>query len=353
MDQFAKLREICPAIRENKPSWADLPARLVESLEDLLHSRISEATPVWGGYGPSATFAIRTENGRGYFCKGTHPGHTEEGGSAIRRERAVYEAFPELQRFAPRYHGFAQEGAWQFLILDAIESRQRVPPWTDGAFRQVTEMLARFHRSMPATARSTFKALDVIFAPNLCAIHSGWKSLSENPSRRTAFLSLFADPSAAGRWLGRHIESFVQLESMAAQLGGPFSWIHQDIRSDNILFKEDTEILLADWPYLGYGPILIDVAFFLPSVWGEGGPSAMGGLREYERQSGLYFSERDIQIAVATVAGFFAARAGEPEIPGLPRLRWVQRLQLFPSLEWLSQVAGVEPPAKPVCDGRC
>ena len=43
---------------------------------------------------------------------------------------------------------------------------------------------------------------------------------------------------------------------------------------------------------------------------------------------------RDVAVTVATVAGFFAARAWQPKIPALPRLRWVQKLQLFPSLTW-------------------
>jgi hypothetical protein len=59
--------------------------------------------------------------------------------------------------------------------------------------------------------------------------------------------------------------------------------------------------------------------------------------------SSARFDPVDVAVTVATMAGFFAARAGQPDIRGLPRLRWVQKLQLFPSLQWLSEVLAIEP----------
>jgi hypothetical protein len=56
---------------------------------------------------------------------------------------------------------------------------------------------------------------------------------------------------------------------------------------------------------------------------------------------------RDVAVTVATVAGFFAARAGQAEILALPRLRWVQKLQLFPSLRWPNELLKIGPPPAP------
>jgi hypothetical protein len=121
------------------------------------------------------------------------------------------------------------------------------------------------------------------------------------------------------------------------------------VRSDNLLFHTADVPMVIDFPFLAQGPTLMDVAFFLPSVAGEGGPAAAEGLLLYEEASEHRFAPRDLAITVATVAGFFAARAGQPDIPGLPRLRWVQKLQLFPSLRWLSQMMEIDSPpmAKP------
>jgi aminoglycoside phosphotransferase (APT) family kinase protein len=139
----------------------------------------------------------------------------------------------------------------------------------------------------------------------------------------------------------------VTLEAQASHLGGPRSWVHHDVRSDNLLFRGTATPLLIDFPYLAYGPTLMDVAFFLPSVTGEGGPSPGEGLRLYEQISDHRFEAREVAVSVATVAGFFAARAGQQDIPGLPRLRWVQKLQLCPSLAWLSELLGIGGPPAP------
>jgi hypothetical protein len=52
------------------------------------------------------------------------------------------------------------------------------------------------------------------------------------------------------------------------------------------------------FPFLAFGPTLMDVAFFLPSVAGDGGPSAIGGLLLYEQMSGYRFAPPDIAVMV-------------------------------------------------------
>src|SRR5262249_17677251 len=49
----------------------------------------------------------------------------------------------------------------------------------------------------------------------------------------------------------------------------------------------------------------------------------------------------------ACVAGFFASRAGLPEVPAAPRVRWFQRRQLAVALPWAARVLGLPAP-----DGR-
>ena len=84
----------------------------------------------------------------------------------------------------------------------------------------------------------------------------------------------------------------------------------------------------------------------LPSLAGEGGPEAAQALADYEKASGIRFDTNDVLTAAATISGFFAARAGEPDIPALPRLRWIQKLQLYPALAWICELMRVRPPAK-------
>jgi hypothetical protein len=233
---------------------------------------------------------------------------------------------------------------WHLLMLDHVERTFEVPPWTEASFRGAITMLARFHSNTPPRTRAMLPiAEEQTGLMELYGGESGWKSIA-NPDGRAEFLALFDDHDAAARWLDAHLDEFIALEAQASHIGGPRSWVHHDVRSDNLLFCATDQPVLVDFPYLAYGPTLMDVVFFLPSVAGEGGPSPGEGLRLYEQISGHRFDARDVAVTVAAVAGFFAARAGLRDIPGLPRLRWVQKLQLFPSLTWLSGLIKIDPP---------
>jgi hypothetical protein len=67
----------------------------------------------------------------------------------------------------------------------------------------------------------------------------------------------------------------------------------------------------------------------------------------YEQAAGVRFEAEHVTAAAAFVAGFFAARAGEPEIAALPRLRRVQKQQLVPALTWLCRCLAIEGPPIP------
>jgi aminoglycoside phosphotransferase (APT) family kinase protein len=330
------------AQRESKPAWSQVPAEAKDQLARMVGGGIADATIAWGGYGPSATFILHTTDGKKFFCKGTHPGFTEMGKAAFHTELSYYLSIPELADFGPAFRGAAHHDEWHLLVLDYVERAFEVPPWSAEAFRGAIKLLARFHAHPPARARELLPvAQEQTEFMGLYRAEHGWKSLAE-PEQRAGFLALFGDHDAAARWLDAHLAEFIALEAQISHIGGPQSWVHHDVRSDNLLFHTVDAPMLVDFPFLAHGPTLIDVAFFLPSVAGEGGPSPSEGLRLYEEASGHRFAARDLAITVATVAGFFAARAGQPDIAGLPRLRWVQKLQLFPSLRWLSQVMEID-----------
>ena len=100
---------------------------------------------------------------------------------------------------------------------------------------------------------------------------NGWKSLAD-PERRAGFLALFSDHAEAARWLDAHLDDFIALEAQALRFGGPRSWVHHDVRSDNLIFRGADAPLLIDFPHLAYGPTLMDVAFFSPQCIGRGRP---------------------------------------------------------------------------------
>jgi hypothetical protein len=331
-------------MREPKPSWADVPEGLREKLATLIGEPIADAQIAWGGYSPSATFVLTMASGRRVFCKGTHPGQTELGHKALLSERRKYERLPELARFGPAYLGGIDHESWHMAVLDYVPRGRSVPPWTADTAEQALHLIADFHAATPEHAASTLRP----FTETLPAKHvQSWRSLREDAVARDRFLALFESPSTAERWFERHIDRIVALEREAATIGGPQGWLHMDTRSDNLVFAADGRVVLVDWPVLAVGPVLFDLAAFLPSLEGEGGPHCADALAFYERRVGHIFDPIDVARAVADVSGYFAARAGEPAISALPRLRWIQRLQLSPALRWLAQCAALEAPPVP------
>ena len=332
--------------REAKPDWADLPIALREKIRALLGQPISGAKTVLGGYGPSATLILRTASGKRFFCKGSHPGQTDIGRAALLRERENLESFPELSKFAPAFIGAADHGDWNVIVLECFERVRSVPPWDTASFHAIMTTLAEFHRATPAQAKERLRSAagDTLF--DLLKHEQGWSTLRESAAAREQFVALFEDAPEARLWIDTHIDTLSSLEAQACCIKESLSWIHQDIRSDNLIYGAGGAPKIVDWPYLAYGPTLVDVAFFLPSVAGEGGPAPAEGLKAYQRMSGLHFDADEIVTAAATVAGFFAARAGEPDLPSLPRLRWIQRLQLFPALAWTCDLLKIAPPPR-------
>ncbi|HWD26806.1 MAG TPA: phosphotransferase [Rhizomicrobium sp.] len=323
--------------REPKPEWDEVPQVLRARIAEMVGEEIVAGAIAWGGYGPTASFVLTAASGTAHFCKGTHPGNTPEGHAAVLRESANLQRFPELQRFGAGFRGLVEGEGWHLMVLEAVARVQSVPPWTPDAAARAIGLIAAFHAATPLRAEEALKDLRV---SDLLGRMRNWHSLAE-PKARSEFTALFADPAAAAVWLDAHLARLIALAGRVAACGGPRGWIHADIRSDNLVFG--ARLALVDWPVLSFAPQLIDIAFFLPSLAGEGGPRCADGLKLYEGAAGVRFADDDIALAAAAVAGFFAARAGEPPIAALPRLRWVQKLQLFPALAWTCDALGLAP----------
>lgn len=330
--------------REPKPDWHAVPGALRTTIDAICGEPIVSAETVWGGFGPTASFALTTASGARFFCKGTHPGNTKEGHAAVLREVENLRTFPELRRFGADLRGLAGGDGWHLMVLEHVPRVTSVPPWTLDATERVVALVADFHRSTPTRAEAI---LHDRWSSDLIAKAQNWHTLLEKADVREGFLALFADGAAAARWLDdTELEQLVRLKNKSAGIGGPRGWTHMDIRSDNLILA-DGRVALIDWPVLSFGPQLLDIAFFVPSLEGQGGLCCADGLRLYEERAGHYFEAEDIAIAASIVAGFFAARAGQPEIAALPRLRWIQKLQLFPALDFLSDMLGVDRPPLP------
>ena len=128
-------------------------------------------------------------------------------------------------------------------------------------------------------------------------------------------------------WLRRCLPSLLSAQDSVETRGN--SLCHFDLRSDNMCLRGEQAILI-DWNNACRGNATLDTAYWLPSLHLEGGPSP-----------------RDIlpqgACLGALVAGYFASRAGRPELPHGLEVRALQRRQLEAGLDWILPELGLPP----------
>lgn len=253
---------------------------------------------------------IRLADGRTAFVKAAYDHDSVEW---LRKEALVYQSV--AGPFMPRLLSWDGE----VLVLEDLNQAAWPPPWTFHAIAAVQVALKELGRATPPSGLPPLKDL----APEL--VDAGWPAVREDPQ---PFLSLGLCGPA---WLDAALPELVAAAA-SAELGGD-ALVHADVRSDNLCVR-DGQALFVDWNWASIGNPLFDLAAWLPSLAGEGGPPPE------------HFLPGDDGAAYAALlAGFFCARAGRPAPPKLPKLRVLQRLQAEPALQWAARALGLPPPA--------
>jgi len=89
-------------------------------------------------------------------------------------------------------------------------------------------------------------------------------------------------------------------------------------------------VVFIDWNHACSANPRLDLGAWLPSLAWEGGPAPERILP-------------DAPEVAAWISGFFASRAGLPQIPDAPYVRKVQREQLSTALPWALRALGLPP----------
>ena len=317
-------------VREEKPPWSAVPASVRAETERRLRSRVVRATRAYGGYAASATFRLLLANGRRAFFKAGYP--PPPGSAAIfpvdREEKRYLELARFMGRWAPRFFGSFRVERWHVLLLEDL-GPATIPPWTADKTRRAARSYARFHRStlgarLPAFLPRTDHLEFAVF----------WRDLAKSGD-------LAGTASLAGRradeaqeWLDVALPVLREKERALETARRPFALLHVDTRSDNLRLIGD-RLMMFDWPFAAAGPAEFDLAAFAQAVDAENGPSPERVLAWYEEI--LPLRARELDASITGIAGYFADRAWRPPMPGLPRLRSIQRRQLKATLAWASR----------------
>lgn len=282
---------------------------IVARVERLLGWTPESWRPVHGGYTPTARYAVANGIRTGFVKIAT----TEMTAWQINREIVAYAGISG--RFVPRVLGAEADETAPILIIEDLSHANWPPPWTDRLVAQVMETIAEMHAT----------PTELTHGGLLAGREAGWPTVAENPE---AFLSLGLVSAA---WLDRALPSLIAAETSAVLEGDALT--HLDLRSDNLCVTAEG-MKFVDWAEACRSAADVDLGFFLPSLAHEGGP-----LPE--------ILQPDRPDIAALVSGFFAARAGLPDIPKAPFVRRVQREQLSTALPWATHALDL-PPA----DGR-
>jgi hypothetical protein len=259
-----------------------------------------------GGYTLMERWLVEREDGMRAFAKAAVD---EPTAGFLRDEHRVYS---EVEGgFLPSLLGWDDDGELPILLLEDLTEGHWPPPWREGDVEAVLAALDEIHAATPPSGLPRL---------TLDEFHT-WREVEADAEQ---FLSLGL---VSAGWLEQALPRLLAATDRCVVEGDAF--LHLDTRSDNICIR-DGRALLVDWNWAHTGNPAVDVAFWLPSLFAEGGPSPAEVLPEAVDLTAL-------------VSGFFAPIAGLPPPAGAPTVRPLQLAQLKVALPWAVDVLGLPP----------
>jgi Phosphotransferase enzyme family len=259
-----------------------------------------------GGYTLMERWLVEREDGMRAFAK---VAVDEPTAGFLRDEHRVYS---EVEGgFLPFLLGWDDDGELPILLLEDLTEGHWPPPWREGDVEAVLAALDEIHAATPPSGLPRL---------TLDEFHT-WREVEADAE---PFLSLGL---VSAGWLEQALPQLLVATDRCVVEGDAF--LHLDTRSDNICIR-DGRALLVDWNWAQTGNPAVDVAFWLPSLFAEGGPPPAEVLPEAGDLTAL-------------VSGFFAPIAGLPPPAGAPTVRPLQLAQLKVALPWAVDVLGLPP----------
>jgi hypothetical protein len=277
---------------------------------ELLESPVVDRRRAAGGYTPAERWVVQLADGRSPFVKAAVNDLTA---LWLRKEYRMYSAL--RAPFMAELLGWADEDGLPMLLLEDLSDCAWPPPWSDARIGSALAMLEQVAATPPPTWLRRSSEADWIA--------DGWARVAEDPA------PLLSTGIVSSSWLDRALSVLLDVSRPEVIAGDQLC--HFDVRSDNMCFRADGSAVLVDWNLAEIGSARLDVAFWLPSLTLEGGPSPESVLP-------------DAAPEAAVVAGFFAARCGLPQIPDAPGVRDFQKRQLGQALPWACRSLGLPLP---------
>lgn len=279
---------------------------LISRIEKLVGAKVASYRRVEGGYTPALRLLCKTANA-GFFVKiGVTPGTSEN----LNREIRIYNCLSA--DFMPQLVAWENRESEPILIIEDLSMHHWAPPWNE---RQIELTLAQINvlHNTTAAVESYREAHGIQYGH--------WKTVAEDPKPLLSLKIVHA------QWLESALPVLIRYEENCPTAGD--SLTHWDLRSDNICITESVA-KFVDWNGACLSNPKLDLGCWLPSLAYEAGLKPEKILP-------------DAPEVAAWVSGYFASRAGLPEIADAPRVRFVQRKQLATALPWAVRALDLPP----------
>lgn len=279
---------------------------LISRIERLVGARVESWRRVEGGYTPALRLLCATGAARFFAKVGTTPLTAVN----LRREIHVYNSLSA--DFMPRLLASEDDDAEPILVIEDLSAGHWPPPWDERRIARTLAQVDALHKT-PASLETYAQVHEMM--------GEGWRAVAADPA---PFLSL---GMANDEWLDAALAVLIKYEESCPTEGD--SLTHWDLRSDNICVAPD-RVVFVDWNGACLSNPTLDLGFWLPSLAYESGVAPESILP-------------DAPEVAARVSGYFAARAGLPQIIDAPRVRTVQRRQLEAALPWAARALDLPP----------
>ncbi len=296
--------------------WHDVPAHVRAEVDAILGDRIVQARSQPGGFSPGAAERVLTAGGRRAFVKAVSAAQNERSVQMYRQEAQVSAALPPGVP-APRLLGRYDDGEWAVLVLQDVEGRHPLTPWTRAELDAVLATLAVLAELTTPCPMPELPRAAALLGGDL----SGWQRLADDP------------PADLDPWAAAHLPELVELGAAGVAALGGDTVAHTDLRADNLLVGPDGTVTLVDWPWACVGAAWLDTAMIMVNVNLFGGHDVDALLAAHAAPLGA--RPEQLTALLAGMTGYFLDACRTPPPPGLPTVRAFQRAQGEASLRWL------------------
>ncbi|MFN8156789.1 MAG: phosphotransferase [Candidatus Nanopelagicales bacterium] len=295
----------------------DVPADVRSWLDEALGSPVVSAQTRMGGFSPGVAARVVGADGRRGFVKAVGDEVNSHTPDLFRHEIAVLSVLPEVPYRATLLASY-DDGSWVAMLLDDVE----------GAFPDLDDDrdMAVVHEAVVAQCAELTPDPVGLQGPDLAESAVRWHRLVER--------TIDEDPSHFPGWFVSERDAVLaRLASLPDRLPAE-SWVHLDVRDDNLLVRPDGSAVVLDWGMSRSGPSWTDqVLLAAHRVDRPVFDDLVSGLAAYgasaQRGAGLQDDVTDLLLALG---GSLAALRDRP-VPGLPDIDEFRRREQVRLLE--------------------